>query len=467
MVITNDFQCNVCDSITRIKVQLGWLENYPVRIKCGKCNISIFGNVYLDQPNVGYSIKLKNVTPLEEIGKPDYLIEVSGELLTEKMRPYTGDIDTLFSPFFKNGVFSMGENIEKFKERTIRFLHKIEYEWPTVKRINELWFNGNHTYLPKEIHKLIDKTQFPADNELELLRAVHFLNSMFTNTFASNYFKGITSHIFKELGNINEKNQLFLLAQHFENQLDYYEHKLFAIINKFIDKFHMFIPVYGLDFYEEKNDKEKSIKNLGLTTVDFEDIKDFYIDTFEDIGDILNLMVAYNNLSHRADYKKMKENVIKDILNIEDFIKMRNKGRKLEFITGEENFDKIFVSKVDNRLRNAIGHRSYTYDVISQELTYYPSGDQTKGTSESLNLTEFVLECFQLMRSCIGLAEIVYQTRKFMYVKQGIIPRTLEDYFPSSIEKNLYNNTPKNKKRSLKKNKKKISKKARQNNRKK
>lgn len=467
LVITNDFQCNVCDSITRIKVQLGWLENYPVRIKCGKCNISIFGNVYLDQQNAGYSIKFKNVTPLEDIGEPDFLIEVSGELLTEKMRPYNGDIDTFFSPFFKNGVFSMGENIEKFKESTTRFLHKIEYEWPTVKRINELWFNGNHTYLSKELHKLLDKTQFPADNELELLRAVHFLNSKFTNTFANNYFKEITAHIFKEIGNINEKKQLLLLAQHFETQLDNYEHKLFGIINKFIEKFHMFIPVYGLDFYEEKNEIEKSIKNLGLTTVDFEDIKDFYIDTFEDIGDILNLLVAYNNLKHRADYKKMKENVLKDIQNIEDFIKMRNKGRKLEFITGEESFDKIFASKVDNRLRNAIGHRSYTYDVISQELTYYPSGDQAKGTSESLYLIEFVLECFQLMRTCIGLAEVTYQTRKFMYVHKGIIPRTFETYFPSSIEKKLNNDTLKNKKRSNNKNKRKISRKARQNNRKK
>ncbi|EEM05546.1 hypothetical protein bmyco0003_19670 [Bacillus pseudomycoides] len=465
MIVTNDFQCNVCNSITRIKVQLGWLDHYPVRIKCGNCDISIFGNVYLDQQNAGFSIKLKNVTPLKNIGKPDYLIEVSGELLTEKMRPYTGKIDTFFPPFFKNGLFSMGENIDNFKQSTIHFLHKIEHEWPTLRRINELWFNGNHTYLPKEIHKLLNKTEFPADNELELLRAIHFLNSIFTNNFAGNYFMEITDHIFKELDNTSDKNQLFLIARHFESYLADYERKLFGIINKFIDKFHMFIPIYGLDFYSEQNHKEEVIKKLGLTTVDFEDIKDFYIDTFEDIGDILNLMVAYNNLKHRADFKKMKENVIKDILDIEDYSKMRSKGRKLEFINGEESFDRIFVSKVDNRLRNAIGHRSYTYDVITQKLTYYPSGDQKKGTPENIYLTEFVLECFELMRSCIGLSEIVYQTRKFIFVNQGIKPRTLQDYFPSSMKKNTNTNQAKNKKRSNKK-KKKISRKSRQNNRK-
>lgn len=467
MVVTGDYQCNVCSSITRIKIQFGWLENYPVRIKCGKCNISIFGNVYLNQQHGGYSIKLKNVTSTKRIEKPDYLIEVSGELLTEKMRLYTEESDAFFSPFLKNGVVFMGEKIGEFKHHTNQFLHKIEDEWPTVKRINELWFDGNYQYLPKEIHKLLNKKQFPADNELELLRAVHFLNSRFTNTFASNYFKEITNHIFKEFKNINETEKLFSLAQHFEDNLDNYEHKLFGIINKFIEKFHMFIPVYGLDFYEEEKDREKSIENLGLTTVDFEDIKDFYIDTFEDIGDILNLVVAYNNLIHRKDYKKMKEDIIKDIQNIEDFSKMRKKGRKLEFITGNESFDKIFISKVDNRLRNAIGHRSYKYDVVSQEITYFPSGDKTKGTSESMYLIEFVLECFQLMRSCIGLGEIVYQTRKFLYVEQGIRPRAFQDYFPPSIEKNYNNYQSKNKKCSHKiKNKKKISKKARQKNRK-
>ncbi|MCU5493491.1 metal-binding protein [Bacillus cereus] len=465
MIVTNDFQCNVCNSITRIQVQLGWLNHYPVRIKCGNCGISIFGNVYLDQQNAGFSIKLKNVTPLERIEKPDYLIEVSGELLTEKMRPYTEDMDTFCSPFFKNGIFPMRGNIDNFKQNTIDFLDKIEHTWPTLRRINELWFNGNHTYLPKEIHKLLNKIKFPADNELELLRAVHFLNLIFTKNLADNYFKEISDHIFKELDKISAKNQLFLIAQHFESHLADYERKLFGIINKFIDKFHMFIPIYGLDFYSEKNHKEEVIKKLGLTTVDFEDIKDFYIDTFEDIGDILNLIVAYNNLKHRADFKKMKENVNKDILDIEAYSKMRNKGRKLEFINGEESFDRIFVSKVDNRIRNAIGHRSYTYDVITQKLTYYPSGDQKKGTPENIYLTEFVLECFELMRSCIGLAEVVYQTRKFFYANQGVKPRAFQDYFPSSMKKNIDKDRTKNKKNSNK-NKKKISRKSRQNNRK-
>ncbi|TDL80967.1 metal-binding protein [Peribacillus frigoritolerans] len=463
MVITNDFQCNVCNSITRIKVQLGWLNNYPVRIKCGNCHISIFGNVSL---NPGLSIKLNNVTPLEDMGKPDFLIEVSGELLTDKMSPFTKERNIFFSPFLKNGIHYMGENFEKFTQSTNRFLYNIENDWPTLKRINELWFNGNHTYLPKEIHKLLSKTEFPADNELELLRAVHVLNFLFTNTFADKYFKEISTHIFKEFRNINDSNQLILLAKHFESHLNDFEQKLLGILNKFIEKFHMFIPIYGLDFYSEEKDKEEVMKNLGLTTVDFEDIKDFYIDTFEDIGDILNLVVAYNNLKHRADYKKMKENVIKEILVIEDYMKMRNKGRKLEFINGEESFDKIFVSKVDNRLRNAIGHRSYTYDVITQELTYYPSGENKKGTPERLYLTEFVLECFQLMRSCIGLSEIVYQTRKSIYVSQGMFPRTKEDYYPSSTENNANYYQVKNKKRSTKvKNKKKISKKSRQHNR--
>ncbi|MGN4271781.1 metal-binding protein [Bacillus cereus group sp. BCN115] len=360
----------------------------------------------------------------------------------------------------------MGDNIGEFKQNTIHFLHQIENDWPIVKRINELWFNSNHEYLNKELHKLLDKTQFPADNKLELLRAVHFLNIRFTNSFAKTYFAEITNHIFKKLNNINNSSQLRLLALHFENILDEYEQKIFGIINKFIEKFHMFIPIYGLDFYLEIKHKEETLQKLGLTTVDFEDIKDFYIDTFEDIGDILNLVVAYNNLKHRADFKKMKENVNNRIVDIEDYKNMRNKGNKLEFINGQESFDKIFVSKVDNRLRNAIGHRSYAYDVDTQKLTYYPSGDPQKGTTENLYLTEFVLECFQLMKSCIGLAEIIYQTRKIIYVSQGIQPRDFQDYFDSPMKK-ITTIKDNNKQQFIKKKmKNKLAKKNRRNNRK-
>lgn len=421
MIVTNDFQCNVCKSITRIKIQIGWLDKYPIKTKCGKCSISLFGNVNLDPHNGSFSIKFKNTNSINYVVKPDYLIEVSGELLTEKMRPYNEEINPFFSPFIKNGLWNTKLNSGKSARITTR---SIEKDWPILKRINELWLKGNHEYLTKEIHKLLDKIQYPADNVLELLKAVHFLNLDFTNSFAEKYLAEITDHIFKELDSMINHKQLVLLALHFESNLNEYEQKIFEITERFIEKFQMFIPIYELDPYSEKIHKERIIEKFGLTMFDFEDIKDFYIDTFEDIGDILNLVVAYNNLKHRADFKKMKENVIKDIVDIKDYKKIRNKGRKLEFIDGQESFDKIFASKVNNRLRNAIGHRSYTYDIDTQRIIYYPSGDSKKGVTESLYLIEFVLECFQLMKSSMGLAEIIYQTRKIIYINQGIKPKT-------------------------------------------
>ncbi|KAF6601846.1 metal-binding protein [Bacillus velezensis] len=466
MVVTGDYQCNVCKGITRIKVQLGWLDKYPVRIRCGNCKISIYGNVYLDQKNAGYSIKLKNVNPLDPGQLPDFIVEVSGELLTDKIRIYTESKSDVFSPFFKNGVFVMGENIEHFKRSTLLFLYKIDNEWPIVKRINELWFNESHGYLRKELHNVLDKTPFPVDNELELLRAVHFLNTRFIQIFAGGYFKKITDHIFNELKNINS-TQLLLLANHFENNLGSYEKKLFNTLDKFVQKFHMFIPIFGLDFYSDIKHREESIKQLGLTTVDFEDIKDFYTDTFEDISDVLNLIVAYNNLKHRGDFKEMKSNVIDSIQEIKDYQKMQKKGRKLEFINGQESFDKIFVSKVDNRLRNAIAHRSYIYNVDTQKLKYYPSGDVSRGSTESLYLTEFIQECFKLMRTCIGLAEIVYQTRKFSYINKGIEARPFNHYFPSSEKKRTNPKRKTNQNKNKKKNLKKLAKKNRKINKKK
>jgi len=434
LVVTSDYKCDVCNKVTRIKIQVGWLEYYPIRIKCVNCKISIFGSVVIDQTNIKYEVQLKNVHEIQfDSEKPDYIIEVSGELLTEKIKKYDSHLENQFPPFFKSGVGLMGyNNIDEFKTNTTNFLLKINHEWPKIKRANELWFDKNYEYLSNEIHFFLNPTQFPSDNDLEILRSIHFLNARFTINISSKYFNEITNEIFKLLNEILEKGhskELFRLAEFFKNDLFNYEKKIFRIISRFVEKYNFFIPILGTEYYQNDFEEGNIIKELGVTTVDFEDIKSFYIDTFEDIGEILNLLACYNNLIHRNNFLNMKQDVEKNIQDIKDYAAMRNKGKKLKFFNGTEKFDQIFVSKLNNRLRNAIGHMSYEYDTSTQKLVYYPSGKHNEGNEEVIFLNEFILECINLMRSCMGLSEIVYQTQKFLFVKEGNIPKHPKEYF--------------------------------------
>ncbi len=468
MVVTGDYQCEVCGKITRIRVQLGWLNTYPIRIKCGECSIPIYGKVELQPLEGTYDIDLSNVKITDSKKQPDFIIEVSGELLTEKLKKFTNSKDNLFSPFFKNALWTMGEdNLNFFKRDIISFINDIRVKWPFVRRINELWLSGNHKYLKNEIHKVFNKTEYPADNELEYLRAVHGINIRFFSPITKLHFKDSTDLIFKILKEAMEKNpeNYKELILNFDSKLNVYEQKIYLIMCNFIEKFPMILPILGLEYYEEQY-KDEAIKRLGLTTVNFEDIKDFYIETFEDIIEIFDLIIAYENLLMRTDFTEMDHTINNQIKTLTDFqTKMNNKGRKLEFINSLERLDKILHVKIDNKLRNAIGHRSYEYEVESQKIIYFSSGIVGKGIQEELYLNEFVIKCLDLFRTVLNVGEIVYQTRKNSLVFKGGKIRSITDYYPKTSNSNWKNINSYSRKSNMeyrkKKNKLKAQKKAR------
>lgn len=442
MNVSNDLKCEVCGKITRIKVQMGWLEKYPINIKCNECHISIFGEFNLKSNSNESFVNLKNVTLVDGKENPDFILEVSGELLTEKIRDYTGGIDTLFSPFIKTMMMfnSNGKDeteFMKYKSNVIKFLNATKNEWSTVKRVNELWLEQNYKYLPSELHKKLDDTKYPADNELEYLRGVHALNIFFLNPIFGNYFFKTSDFIFKRINELikKDKEQFKNIAISFEHKLNVYEEKVYTIMCNFVEKFEMFIPILGLDYLPSLELKEFQLKKLGLTTVDFENIKGYYIDTFEDVVGLFDLVLAYENLFERNDFTQMDTSVNNQIKTLQDFQKMAKKGKKIEFIDSLKAFDKIFTLKIDNRIRNAIGHRSYTYDVKKQSINYYPSGDINKGEQEEIYLVEFVYNCFKLFETCMGVGELIYQTRKFLYVFNGVKVRSQYDYYPELREK--------------------------------
>ena len=174
----------------------------------------------------------------------------------------------------------------------------------------------------------------------------------------------------------------------------------------------------GLEYYDVKPDLVRN----GTTTVSFEDVKYYYLECFEAIGEIMALVVAYNNLKYRNDCLKMAESSFEKVKTLKDFISMRNKGHKLSFCTDAESFYNLMGLEVDNGLRNAIGHDSYTYDGVNQVISYFPSGQLGKGDAQTIYLIEFIQKTINLFYVLVALIELLYQTRKFYYVLHGITP---------------------------------------------
>ena len=49
MVYNEFIKCEVCGCVTRIRLQVGWLDEHPIAVTCGKCGISLKGKVKIGQ----------------------------------------------------------------------------------------------------------------------------------------------------------------------------------------------------------------------------------------------------------------------------------------------------------------------------------------------------------------------------------------------------------------------------------
>ena len=87
MVYNEFIRCEVCGCITRIRLQVGWLDEHPIAVTCGKCGISLKGKVKIGQDTLGLKFEFENAERVNAAPTtiPDYVVECSGEFTTIKM----------------------------------------------------------------------------------------------------------------------------------------------------------------------------------------------------------------------------------------------------------------------------------------------------------------------------------------------------------------------------------------------
>jgi hypothetical protein len=100
MVFNTFIRCQVCGSITRVRLQAGWQEQHPIVIACGKCSTSLSGNVKIGQEKPGLTFSFDNADEvLDE--NADYMVECSGEFPTVKQGVASELEGLVITPFIR------------------------------------------------------------------------------------------------------------------------------------------------------------------------------------------------------------------------------------------------------------------------------------------------------------------------------------------------------------------------------
>lgn len=420
-------KCEVCNKTTLLKIQVGYIENHPIRINCGNCGILIKGFVLINQENFKIDLKFENSKLINPQSNIDYFVESSTELLTNKLKTFENGIEILMpTPFIRAIMKMASEEYNEFRARILKSVAFIKNEWIFVRRINELYLNSQNKYLVKEVKRYLQEEQFPMNNVLEHTRGVHQVNLMLYQLISPDRFENATKLFFNEIEKIVkvEPSHLFEMARYFgEAKIQEYEVKVFNITEEIINKFNNFIPVIGVEYYNTPIGE--LLHDKGITTVSFEDIKQLYVDLYELGTDMISILLGFNNIIHRNNFIKMK-NKRKDVQTLDDFFN-KPKAARIEFIDGNEYFDNLVKGVFNSKIRNAIGH--YDYDHFQQKLKFYPKGKENTENIEEKYLVEFCLQTWNAFLTILDLSELLYQVKKIYLTDLGHKIQVTPDVF--------------------------------------
>jgi hypothetical protein len=407
----------VCSSITRVRLQVGWQEQHPIVITCGKCGVSLSGKVDIGQIEPGLKFDFENAEVLNSEEKSDFVIECSGEFPTSKQYTEDQSVGKIITPFIMNMMRMADGGYEKFC-KSVQTLIQTGRKWIDYKRVIVLAQNGNREYLLQEIKKIFPENIIPCRNEIEILRAIHMIEvhgflSPLRNDLISDL--SFSSDILK-LNYIELTKFIDYLNNHNGYGLNELQSLIYKMLDEFIEIYQSLIPAFSMQFY-----KEVSIdySHEGSSTSNFDSVKQFYIDAYEALGNLMILPIALNNVKYRGNMDLVNP-IEARIKTLDDFISS-SKATRYHLCDNSEIYTEKLNLLVNSKLRNAIGHNDVEYNTITQQITYFPNPkDRTKQLTEYL--LEFENEAIHLLQAIVVISEYLYRLREIELITKGNIP---------------------------------------------
>lgn len=421
MVYNHFIKCQVCGTVTRIRLQVGHLKHHPIVVACCKCGTSMNGTVDINQDTPGLRFRFENADEVSGQNDSCYVVECSGEFPTIKPHVDSAEGRIAISPFIRYSSIMGHERYEKFTQ-SITKLNNFCDRWAQYKRIIDLFNRGDRTYLTAEIWKILPKEHFPCRNEFEISRAVHMIEVI--------YFIGILrpdiisdlslSTSVLHLAPAQLRTLITFLNSHDGYSLQQLQSSVYKIYNEFIDAYPFLIPALALQYCDNV---DINYEVEGSTASSFDLVKQFSLDAYETLGNLLVVPVALNNIKYRNDYNQCAEKNGKTV-GLEKYISL-SKANRFQYCDEAEQYTKELQVILNSKLRNAIGHNDVEYDAITQKITYV-SDPRDRAKKETAYLLEFENEAIHLFQAITVTSEYLYRLREFEMIVNGHIPLPID-----------------------------------------
>lgn len=292
MVFNTFIKCQVCGCITRVRLQVGGQEEHPIEVTCGKCGTSLSGKVKIGQDCPGLNFSFDNADDAQD-ENADYVVECSGEFPTAKQAEVADLEGLVVTPFIRYmNCMKTDDSYEEFVQ-AVSQLNATAKKWKNYKRILTLAKN-NSEYLTQEIQKEFSGQFFQCRDESETLRAVHMIE---VHGLYSALRKDILNDLSFSAGilkmdSAQMKSLIDFLNSHDGFHLEELQELIYKVYDEFIVVYQRLIPALALQYCK---DNSFDFEHEGSTTSSFGSVKQFYLDVYEALGNLMIIPVALNN----------------------------------------------------------------------------------------------------------------------------------------------------------------------------
>lgn len=406
-------KCRICNSITRVKLQVGWMDEHPVAVWCGRCHVLLNGTAIMDQENVRVRMQFKNADLIfDEKISPDFFQETSGEFPTFKLVNEGHEISMLSSarpPFIRNAY---NDNINRFRHYSRKMINLNNTGWYDLNCIFELWKNSeNNIYLE---NALKNNNIFPVNAQNDECHIPWGIHQLFVNVSHCMIDKEKCSDISTTLDKLSTIHPHEL--DKFKNRLqtqDYLiniKRKIFDLLDQFVKIFPNFIPAYCI--YIENKSNDFNYLNEGITTTSFELVKNFYVDCYELLADLVPILIGLDNILKREHFDCLRTFLDKKSI-IGNYEELFSKPNPIKVRFYDQYKEEINLIDIDFNylLRNSIGHYDYFIESQNQVIYYNKNISNVIDTNKfdkKIYLLEFTVECLNLFQNIIFMENIIY-----------------------------------------------------------
>ena len=418
MVYNTYIKCQVCGSVTRVRLQVGKLKQHPIVVTCCRCRTSLCGKVVIGQTEPSLSFEFDNADIVEHssVTTSNYVVECSGEFPVTKI--CNDDLSSWnpISPFMRYIVQTYKDNgINEFIS-VVESLNHTSDKWICYKRIFDLYQNKSE-FLVQEIKNEFHGTFFSCENEAEILRAVHNIEVIaFYSTLRKDILKDLNfSDDILRLNPVQMKSLISFLNSHDGYHLEQIQSAIYNILDSFVKVYPALIPSICLQYIGEDT---FDYENNGSTTSTFDTVKQFYLDTYETLGNLIVIPIALNNIKYRGNFN-ISAIIDNKTYTLDEYVRLP-KAKRFHFCLDSEIYTNFLGVNVNSKIRNAIGHNDVDYDTISQLITYIPD-PKDRANSKTEYLLEFENEAVHMLQGILAISEYLYRLRELKMMHDGNI----------------------------------------------